>query len=250
MITDFWAAGILFSIVVFAGKAGLVAGSVNMKVRWIVGLAVLYGVISILIGVILRIINPLDYFEFFQKFMSQGVIVHLLFSIGLMAWGLYIMQRASGKGGEAHSRAGYILMLPCPVCMSAMLLSCSVFSALTGVDPIKTGVMMAAVFIVVILAVALCARYLVREDHKNRNGHLTLGFILTMAGLYFAVSIIVIPVYSRVKALIEADSMTGGADISPEKTTGLLGAVLAAVLWGFITNYRKYKNNNELTRYK
>ncbi|MBN1907389.1 MAG: DUF2162 domain-containing protein [Deltaproteobacteria bacterium] len=244
MITDFWAAGILFSIIVFAGKAGLVAGSANMKTRWIIGLALLYGVLSLLMGIILKILNPLDYFDFFQKFMSQGVIVHFLFSIGLMAWGLYIMQRSFRDHAKSYSRAGYILIFPCPICLSAMLLSCSVFSALTGVDPVKTGVMMAAVFFVIILLTAISSRFFVRQRNKSKNGELLLGFIMTMAGLYFIISIIVIPVYSKAKALLSAGGMMmRDEDIHPAKMALLAAVVLFILLLGFVVNRRK---NNEI----
>ncbi len=245
MITDFWAAGVLFSIVVFAVKAGLVAGSINMKTRWIIGLAMLYGVISLVIGVILKMLIPLDYFEFFRKYMAPGVIVHLLLSIGLIAWGLFTMQRSIREKDGPHSGAGYFLMLPCPVCMFVMLLSCSVFSALTGIDPIKAGAIMGAVFIILIPVTALYAAHLVRQGRKSGNSHLLLGFILAMTGLYFAVSIIVIPVYSRVKALLATGTMVRGEDVSPVKMVGLVAVVLIVVLWGFIGNHKKYKKNKK-----
>ncbi|MGD9161771.1 MAG: DUF2162 family putative transporter, partial [Desulfobacteraceae bacterium] len=167
MMTDFWAAGILISIAVFAGKAGVLAGSINIKTRWVIGLALLYGVISLVIGIILRIVNPPDYFEFFKKFMAGGVIVHLIFASGLMAWGFYIMQRSLSERDGAHCGAGYLLMLPCPLCMAAMLPGCSVFSALTGVDPVKTGLIMGAGFIILIMVTALCARHSVRQGSKS-----------------------------------------------------------------------------------
>jgi hypothetical protein len=62
-----------------------------------------------------------------------------------------------------------------------------------------------------------------------------------MTGFYFAVSIIVIPVYSKAKALLAEGAMVRGEDVSPVKMAGLLAVGLIIVLWGFIGNYRKYK---------
>ena len=238
MITDFWAAGILFSIAVFAAKAGLAAGSINIKTRWIIGLALLYGVVSILTGVILKIINPPDYFEFFQKFTSQGVIAHLLFSVGLMAWGMYIMQRFSEKEDD-QSGEFFLLMFPCPVSIAAMLSGCSIFSALTDIEPVKAGAVIAGVLMILIPAVALSVNRFAGQGRKNGNGRLMLGFILTMTGFYFAVSVIVIPVYSKAKTLLAAGTMVRGDDVSPVKMTVLVAVGLIIVLCGFIGNHRK-----------
>jgi predicted transporter len=50
MITYFWAAGIGLSIIIFAGKAGLVAGSANLSTPRIIALALVYGVLAFAMG--------------------------------------------------------------------------------------------------------------------------------------------------------------------------------------------------------
>lgn len=50
MITHFWAAGIAFTVFIFAGKAGLVAGTTNIKALKILGLALIYGALAFLIS--------------------------------------------------------------------------------------------------------------------------------------------------------------------------------------------------------
>ena len=89
MIIYFWAIGTLFMVLIFATKAGLVASSAHLSKLKIISLAFLYGMLSFLMGVILKVFNPFDYFQLFQKFISYGVLLHIFLSFGLFTWGLY-----------------------------------------------------------------------------------------------------------------------------------------------------------------
>ena len=242
MITYFWAVGIAFTIFIFAGKAGLVADTTNIRVLKILGLTLIYGALAFLMGVALKVFNPLDYFQFFQKFMSYGVLAHLFLSIGLMAWGVYNIKSYMNQRLDQRSKTGYLLMLPCPVCLSAMLLSCSIFVAITGVDALKAGGLMDLIFMVVIAGVALVTRRVMRIDKEGAPGPVLLGFVMILAGLYFAVSVIVVPVYSQSKVFFSTASNIVPPSISLKEAAGILAVSGLFFGLGFFKN-RQEQNN-------
>jgi predicted transporter len=247
MITSFWAAGIGLTILMFAGKAGLVAGSMDLATARLAALAVGYGMIAFLMGVALKIINPLDYFSFFQSFMARGVLVHFFLSLGLTAWGLAVM-RAAALGRRVKKTGGILLLVPCPICLSAMLLSCSIASVLAGIDPVKAGLLMAMLFTLGILAAGLLARAQMRRHAQSGRGTLLLGFAMTMVGLYFAVSIIVVPLYSKAKAVVATTGSTAAnAPLSPGQAILMVVFVAGLLGLGFL-KHRRQSSKNHLTR--
>ena len=242
MITHFWAAGIAFTVFIFAGKAGLVAGTTNIKALKILGLALIYGALAFLMGVALKVFNPLDYFQFFQRFMSYGVVLHLFLSIGLLVWGGYtIKSYVNGKLGSM-SKTGYLFMLPCPVCLSAMLLSCSIFVAITGIDPLKAGAFVALLFMMVLGVVALLTRRLMRRESKGIPGPVLLGFVMMLVGLYFAVSVIVVPVYSQSKVFFSTASNIVPPSLSLKEAVVILAVSALFFSLGFFKNRKEQGN--------
>jgi predicted transporter len=219
-----------------------VAGTTNVKAQKILGLAFIYGVLAFLMGVLLKVFNPLDYFQFFQKFMSFGVLAHLFLSIGLLAWGVYTIKSFVNEKLEymsKMSKTGYLLIFPCPVCLSAMLLSCSIFVAITGIDPLKAGGLMALLFMVVIAGVALLTRRLMRADREGTPGPVFLGFLMVLVGLYFAVSVIVVPVYSQSKVFFSTASSVVAPGLSLKEAICLLALSGLVFGLGFFGNRKK-----------
>ena len=228
MITYFWAIGTSFMVLIFATKAGLVASSAHLGKLKIISLAFLYGMLSFLMGIILKVFNPLDYFQFFQKFISYGVLLHIFLSFGLFAWGLYTIKSFVNENIRAK-KVGYLLMFPCPICLSSMLLSTSIFSAITGISAIKASTLISVIFMVVIPTSAFLFKHL---------SPITVGFSMLMLGLYFVISILVVPVYSQYKAIFSLTQSTTKVDLSLPQLMGILGIALLFFSIGYLKTKR------------
>ena len=229
MITYFWAVGIAFTIFIFAGKAGLVAGTTDIRVLKILGLALIYGALAFLMGVALMLFNPLDYFQLFQKFMQYGIFLHLFLSFGLFAWGLYTIKSFVNENIRTK-KVGYLLMFPCPICLSSMLLSTSIFSAITGVSAIKASALISVIFMVIIPTSALLFKHL---------NPIIVGFSMLMLGLYFVISILVVPVYSQYKAIFSLTQSTAKWDLSLPPLMGILSISLLFFGIGYLKTKRE-----------
>ncbi len=266
MVTYFWAIGTLFMVLIFAGKAGLVAGSASLRKTKIISLAFLYGILAFLMGILLKVFNAPDYFQFFQKFMFHGILLHIFLSLGLFAWGIYIiksfanetlMSQTLTKNSENNeldcfaslamtstsslrgaiatkqsTRAGYILMLPCPICLSSMLLSTSIISAITGISVIKASALISLIFIVVIPTSAFLSRHL---------SPITVGFSMFILGLYFVVSILFVPVYSQYKTIPGLTQSVVKVGLSLEKLILVLGIALLLFVAGYLKTRKEMK---------
>ena len=229
MITYFWAVGIAFTIFIFAGKAGLVAGTTDIRVLKILGLALIYGALAFLMGVALMLFNPLDYFQLFQKFMQYGIFLHLFLSFGLFAWGLYTIKSFVNENIRTK-KVGYLLMFPCPICLSSMLLSTSIFSAITGVSAIKASALISVIFMVIIPTSALLFKHL---------NPIIVGFSMLMLALYFVISILVVPVYSQYKAIFSLTQSTAKWDLSLPPLMGILSISLLFFGIGYLKTKRE-----------
>lgn len=229
MIIYFWAIGTLFMVLIFATKAGLVAGSAHLSKLKIISLAFLYGILSFLMGVILKIFNPFDYFQLFQKFISYGVLLHIFLSFGLFAWGLYTI-RSFVNENIRTKKIGYLLMFPCPICLLSMLLSTSIFSAITGISAIKASALISVIFMIVIPTSALLFKHL---------SQIIVGFSMLMLGLYFVISTLVVPVYSQYKAIFSLTQSTAKMGLSLPQLMGILCIALLFFGIGYLKTKRE-----------
>ena len=66
-----------------------------------------------------------------SSFLKNGAVLHLVLCAGLIVWGCRLLIRGDAAAGDRIASRGWLLLaVPCPVCLSAVLLVCAFASML------------------------------------------------------------------------------------------------------------------------
>jgi predicted transporter len=171
-----WIGGMLFSLGIFALKVGLGLGYGKVKLRGIIATLtsylVLFMVIALLAERLIRWLEPI---------LRKGPYLHIILAAGLIAWGSYIIgSRGDGHAHTVRTGARLMLIIPCPVCLTAMTFS--TWAALNAVrlHPLLVGLGLGLAFALMAVIVMLAAR--LRPDNRSEA---PLGLAMIVIGLYF-----------------------------------------------------------------
>jgi predicted transporter len=171
-----WTGGTLFSLGIFAVKVGAGLGygrtGRNGVLLTIALYLALFELIALLADRLLRILEPL---------LRGGPWLHGSMALGMILWGLYIIMRPGAASAPGSPLA---LLVPCPVCLTAMTFS--TWTALNSL-PLRAwaaGLLLGGIFSVMTLLVMAA----VRPGSPCRSVP-SLGLAMVTIGLYFIASL-------------------------------------------------------------
>lgn len=171
-----WVGGTLFSLGIFAVKtgAGLGYGQVSRKgIALTLGLyLLLFELIALLAERLLKLLEPL---------LKGGPWLHGVMALGMILWGGWLVRK---PGAACTPGSSLALLIPCPVCLTAMTFS--TWTALHSLPllPWAVGVVLGISFTVMTLLVMLLT-----QSGKSRESIPTLGLAMITIGLYFIASL-------------------------------------------------------------
>ncbi len=232
MITSIWAAGILFTITVFAVKVGLGLGFYPVSRKKIGRVLVLYLGIFLLMGLVLEWTAMPRYFIFFQKFMKLGTTLHVLIAVGMLGWGYFLISRPEpadpGHCGTCEQDASplWLVILPCPVCLTAILLSTSVALSFLPYPGWLVGGVLGLVFCLLTLLTVILSRYGLKKSVTAPIHR--LGLLMTSIGAYFLLSLLLAPVVTQAKEIYQG-AIPQKSSASPYQT-GLFALFIALLI--------------------
>jgi predicted transporter len=223
-----WIGGMIFSLGIFALKVGLGLGYGRVGAK---GIALTLGcytalfmVIAVAAGRLMRLLEPL---------LAKGAYMHTLLAAGMIVWGIVVIFRGSRHGehqaGECrqHFGARLLMIIPCPVCLTAMTFS--IWAALNAVKlpPLLTGLCLGSAFAVMALLVALLAR-----TRSGAGSETSLGMAMIVVGLYFIASLF-LPAKIEAARGMYASFITENRTAAGHDGAGVLIFMLLLVLAGY-----------------
>jgi predicted transporter len=236
--------GLLVSMLAFAVKTGM--GWSYLWLRWsggrrallTLGLALLY--ILLFAGVFLFVsrVNILAHYELFAPLWERGITLHWLAAAFMLLWGLMLLRTDSAECCREGSKGWLALALPCPVCLSVVLMSAAGLVMYFPDDAPKAAALLCLCFLGAAAAAGLLAAA-GRGPQAEPLEH-TLGLVMILIGAYFIVSALVMPQFSQAGRVYRLASYAEESEFRPGGAAWAALALAPALLvFGFFRARRE-----------
>jgi len=201
-ITWIVASGVLIGIIIFALKVSLGCGLASLNRKETLVIASGYLVLSLIMGTAIDLIPE----ETLTSLLNLGVTMHMIIALLLVAVGVVTAREWNQHGHDLTRKTFWFLSVPCPACMAATFLSCSALASLLEFAPWKVGALVGLVFFVTIAALS---------TSMGRVGKTpsTMGNVMIFVGLFYILSILIIPAYLNAQATIFVPATVPSSDL-------------------------------------
>jgi len=243
-----WMGGMFFSLSIFVVKVGFGMGLGQLRWKGIFLTLFLYLGIFILAALfaasLIKVLEPV---------VRKGPYLHAFMALGMVAWGIYVIRKLPGPGaacgipstrdhqGKDQARvaqpSALVLMLPCPVCLTAITFSTWAALNVVKLPALVVGMGLGIIFILLSLLLYFFIR-LFTLNSTLLDKRTALGLSMIGIGLYFLTSLI-IPAHIEAAKTIYQSFATEGNNIALSDHMGVFLLLLAAILVGFFGNKRR-----------
>ena len=244
MFKHLWMSGTLAAFLVFGIKigAGLAVQmnhpDVPAKKKWafFTGSILTYMVLFFGMYSLITFFNLIEYLDIFSAGLKYGMILHVLLAAGLFMWGVRLLLQ-NNKNHRHIIKASMLLVLPCPVCASVILLNLSLAFLTLPMSPEVTTAALFGCFLCFIM-ITLFVITLFKNHIKSMDSF--LGFSMVTVASYFVLTILIAPIYPEIQAAFTmAASNNPSGELNLKPFLILAGTALALLIAGFYRSYYK-----------
>jgi predicted transporter len=183
------ASGVLIGIFIFALKVSLGCGLASLSRKETLCIATLYLALSMIMGLVVGLIPE----GALSSVMNMGMAMHMVIALLLVAMGVATAREWNRHARDLSRKTFWILSVPCPACLAATFLSCSALAGLLEVDGWKVGVVVGLIFFASIAVLSTTVG-------KMGKAPSTLGNAMIFVGLFYLLSILLIPAYLKTQS--------------------------------------------------
>ena len=176
--------GVLIGILVFAFKVSLGCGLASLNRREVLSIASGYLIIALLMGTAIEMIPE----SALAATLTAGVAVHFAVALMLLVLGVMTARDWNCRHHDISRKTFWALSMPCPACLAASFISCSFLAGMVGIDPWKIGALVGLLFFICIAIFSTALR-------KIKGTPSSLGNAMILLGLFYILSILLIPAY-------------------------------------------------------
>lgn len=227
--------GILSSVFIFGLKTGIGCGFSKIKWPVVILLSLVYIGLGIIAG---HFMDTIDVTSFMSS--SYAVAIHITLALLLLFGGIQTIKKWHA-GCDVSKKTFLILAFPCPVCMSALFLSCVSLSTVVETAGLFLGFLVGLIFALSIIASTFTMRNIGKISrllHIHFDGTPdSLGALMIFIGLFYLIAAIIIPAYSQAGVIRSTTSSSFGF----AELIILLGAFAVIFLGAVLTKITEKK---------
>ncbi len=228
--TLLWITGMVFSLGVFSAKVGLGLGLARAGIKQITvaysSYLLLFMILTIVNDRIISILGPL---------LSRGPYIHALVAIGFILWAIYVLLNAGTREKEKVKKRTSMLLLiiPCPVCITAMAYSSWAVINMSEISALKAGLLLSGIFLGISTIVLILSRF-----SKDTTGF-GLSYGLFIIGAYFILSLLVPSAIQEAKDIYKSYVSIKTPLLNNRDMIGVLTIITLCITSGYIIGGRK-----------
>ncbi|SDP41406.1 DUF2162 domain-containing protein [Desulforhopalus singaporensis] len=238
--------GVLFSVGIFAVKSGVglsycFAGSARTRSK--IGACSLFVMTYLAVFasavLVLQHVDLVRHLDLIQRWLRSGMLGHLVIAALMIGWGLLLLTKNDGSIGK--SRGWLILAMPCPVCLTVILLSAAVLLSYFPEHLYLTAALFYLAFMAISLLTPVAVHLLRKRSPMEPDGF--LGSTMLLMAAYFLLSAIIMPQFGDLDKIYRMAcyrSDTLSADVAGAVNVTLLTA--AAFLAGYSLTIKRIRS--------
>lgn len=232
--------GLAFSLAVFAFKTAVgefyflvESGNARRNTIFLLTATAAYGVVFLVVFLLLSLFPGMHRVLMERHGLFQaGMFLHLLVAMGFLIWGILLL----GTKPEEKKvlSGGWLLAVPCPVCIAAILLAGAFADLLLPDSKWMVRLFVPGIFFLVNFLVLGWLSFLIRR--RNADSRRLTGRLMVFVGLYFSGLLLLVPNFERLEEMYR---IVSGSSALPRMNPWCLLPVLVIFLAGLVFQWNK-----------